>query len=99
MYLPWQFKRYYGLFDITARPKEILQQADLHNALVIVRDDGGWKDYAVAFSMNVPTGDGDIVYASECPPLTEQLLEQFPGRAVYYFDGNTVQPFVGQGGP
>jgi 4-amino-4-deoxy-L-arabinose transferase-like glycosyltransferase len=99
VYLPWQFERYQGLFGITGQPKEILQQADLDNALVIVRDDRGWWDYAVAFSMNAPTRDGDVVYASECPPWTGRLLEQFAGRSVYYFDGQTVQPFAGQSMP
>lgn len=93
VYLPWQFRQYRGLFGITARPREILKQADLHDALVIVTTERGWKDYAVAFSMNVPTLDGDVVYASECGALTERLLEQFPGRAVYLFDGHSVQPW------
>ncbi len=93
VYLPWQFRAYHGLFGITGRSKEILERADLGRALVIVRTrERGWKDYAVAFSMNAPTLDGDVVYASECPPYTAQLIARFPGRAVYYFDGETVLP-------
>jgi hypothetical protein len=94
VYLPWQFRRYHDLYGVTDRPREILEQADLHDALVIVRNDGGWRDYAVAFLMNAPTLDGDVVYASQCPPWTGQLLERFPGRAVYDFDGQTVRPFA-----
>jgi len=94
VYLPWQFREYYGLYGITSRPRNILRRADLHNALVVVRDERGWYDYAVAFSMNVPTLDGDVVYASECPSHEEELLAHFADRMVYYFDGQTVQPYV-----
>jgi len=92
-YLPWQFRNYYGLYDITATPREVIASADLTNALVIVQDDDGWKDYAVAFSLNSPTVDGDVVYASECPRDTEQLLARYAGRNVYYFDGETLAPY------
>jgi hypothetical protein len=95
VYLPWQWRSYHGLFGITAEPKAILQQADLDNALVIVNTDKrGWKDYAVPFSMNTPTLDGSVVYASECPPMTQQLVAQFADRKVYYFDGQQVWPYV-----
>ncbi|MBN1934752.1 MAG: hypothetical protein JW934_08800, partial [Anaerolineae bacterium] len=94
VYLPWQFKAYYGLFGITAQPKQILERANLHNALVVVRTaERGWKDYAVLFSLNSPALDGDIVYASECGVLTGPLIDQFPDRTVYYFDGTSVYSY------
>jgi hypothetical protein len=95
VYLPWQFQKYYALYGITSEPREIFQQTDLHNALVIVRDERGWYDYAVAFSMNSPTLDGDVVYASECPLHQEELLAWFSSRVVYYFDGQTVRLYAG----
>ncbi len=91
LYLPWQLHVYRGLYDVTAEPREVLLEAGLHNALVIVRDENGWKDYAVAFSLNRPTLDGDVVYASDCASLTEQLLSHYPGRDVYYYDGQSVR--------
>lgn len=93
LYLPSQLQRTYGLYGITAAPREILRSAGLHDALVIVEDKAGWKDYAVAFSMNAPTLDGDIVFASECSPHTAELLADFRGRSVYYFDGQSVRPY------
>jgi len=93
LYLPWQLREYHGLYGITARPREILTQANVHNALVIVSDQGGWYDYAVAFSMNAPTLDGDVVYANDCTPRNDELVTQFAGRSVYYFDGQTVRPY------
>jgi 4-amino-4-deoxy-L-arabinose transferase-like glycosyltransferase len=93
-YLPWQLRRYSGLYGISGRTREVLDQANLHNALVIVQEERGWWDYAVAFSMNTPMLGGDVVYASDCSPYNEALIAEFPGRDVYYFDGETVQPYV-----
>jgi hypothetical protein len=91
LYLPWQLGRYRGLYGVTAAPRETLQAADLHNALVIVRDENGWKDYAVPFSMNRPTLDGDVVYANDCGPLVDELLARYAGRSVYLYDGQSDQ--------
>jgi hypothetical protein len=97
VYLPGQFRRYHGLYGITDEPRRTLEAAHLHRALVIVRDVNGWKDYAVAFSMNEPELDGDVVYASECPEFSEQLLVQYSEYAVYYYDGLQVRPYVREG--
>ncbi len=95
VYLPIQFSRYHGLFGITAGPKTLLQQAHLEQGLVIVRhsahDPHGWKDYAVAFTLNTPNLDGHVVYASDCGPLIPTLLQAFPQRPVYEFDGHTLR--------
>ena len=96
-YLPWQLRRYSGLYGISGRTREILDQADLHNALVIVQEERGWWDYAVAFSMNTPMLDGDVVYASDCSPYNEALIAEFSSRDVYFFDGEIVQPYIPKG--
>jgi hypothetical protein len=92
-YLPWQFHRYRGLYGVTGRPREVLRAAELRNALVIVKDERGWKDYAVAFSMNEPALDGDVVYASDCGPRRGQLLANYPDRDVYWLDGDVLSPY------
>jgi 4-amino-4-deoxy-L-arabinose transferase-like glycosyltransferase len=92
-YLPRQLQAYQGLYGITAQPRRALEQADLHHALVIVDQGRGWWDYAVAFSMNAPGLDGDVVYASECAPHDDELLAQYSDRTVYRFDGVQVMPY------
>ncbi len=94
VYLPVQFRRYRGLYGITAKPREILEQADLHDTLVIVDGGGEWQGYAVPFSMNAPTLDGDVVYARECQQV-EELIDLYAGRRVYTFDGRALQPRSG----
>ena len=89
-YLPRQFAAYRGLYGITAAPREVVAAAGLHNTLVIVEEERGWWDYAVLFSLNEPTLDGDVVYASDCGADNEGLLARYPGRAVYTFDSATM---------
>lgn len=98
IYLPGQCREYHGLYGITASSREILEEAGLRDALVIVDRGRGWWDYAVAFSMNEPTLTGDVVYASECSPLTDELLARYPDRTVYRFDGRHVLPYGGKDG-
>ena len=93
-YLPWQWERYSELYGVTGEPRELLLAAELDNALVIVRDENGWKDYAVAFSMNAPTYDGPVVYANDCSPLNDRLVAHYPARKVYLFDGKALRPYV-----
>jgi 4-amino-4-deoxy-L-arabinose transferase-like glycosyltransferase len=94
-YLPHQLRAYRGLYGITAEPREAVSTADLHNALVIVREARGWWDYAVLFSLNGPTLDGDVVYASDCGPDNGELVARYPGRTVYTFDSSTMTLEVG----
>jgi 4-amino-4-deoxy-L-arabinose transferase-like glycosyltransferase len=91
VYMPRQMVQYHGLYGITGEAEEILRKADLHNALVIVDDQGGWYDYAVAFSLNAPDLDGDVVYANDCSPHNDEVIAHM-GRDVYYFDGTTLTP-------
>ena len=94
VYLPNQLRQYRGLYGITDAARHSLQAAGLHQALVLVQVGSSWKDYAVAFSMNEPLLDGDVVYARECAGSTEQLLAQYQGRDVYAFNGIEVRPYV-----
>jgi 4-amino-4-deoxy-L-arabinose transferase-like glycosyltransferase len=93
VYLPRQIEAYRGLYGITAEPRRVLEQAGLHDALVIVEEERGWWDYAVAFSMNAPGLDGDVVYASDCAPHNDELIARYPDRTVYRFDGAHLAPY------
>jgi len=99
LYWPWQISSYRGLYGITAQPRTVFMEAGLVHALVIVEEERGWWDYAVAFSLNAPTLDGDVVYANECGPEVEALLRTYSDRAVYRFDGEHLVPYedAGQG--
>jgi hypothetical protein len=92
-YLPWQIGRHRGLYGVTGEPRERLSAAQLDNALVIVRDEDGWKDYAVAFSMNSPALDGPVVFANDCGSLNKKLVAYYADREVFEFDGQELRPY------
>ena len=89
-YLPRQLRAYRGLYGITAEPRHVMDTADLHHALVIVKERRGWWDYAVLFSLNEPTLDGNVVYASDCKASNVELMAHYPDRAVYTFDTGSM---------
>ncbi len=89
-YLPRQLSAYRGLYGITSVPRDVVAAADLGNALVIVKEERGWWDYAVLFALNEPTLDGEIVYASDCGAENDELVARYPGRSVYTFDSATM---------
>jgi hypothetical protein len=92
VYVPWLVDQYRGLYGVSGETRERLLAAELDNALVIVQDENGWKDYAVAFSLNAPTLDGPVVYANHCGSLNDELVARYPGRQVYEFDGEALRP-------
>ena len=89
-YLPGQLCAYRGLYGITSAPRDIVAEAGLSHALVIVKEERGWWDYAVFFALNEPTLDGDVVYASDCGPENDELVARYAGRSVYTFDTATM---------
>lgn len=96
VYLPHDFREYRGLYGITGAPREILSNANLHHALVLVSGGDRWEEYAVPFTLNAPTLDGDVVYARACGALNEKLITHFPGRRVYFFDARTMTVISGR---
>jgi 4-amino-4-deoxy-L-arabinose transferase-like glycosyltransferase len=90
VYLPHRLHTYRGLYGITTEPRDVMDSAGLQRALVIVREKRGWWDYAVLFSLNEPTLDGNVVYASDCGASNAELVEHYPGRAVYTFDTGSM---------
>ncbi len=63
VFLPPELTVFRGRYGITAEPLEIVQQADVHHALVFVKDVQHWTDFAVFFAATSPMFDSDVVYA------------------------------------
>ncbi len=74
-----------GFNSIDNRLIKLVDEANLHNALVLVQNDcGGWQCYGSVFWLNNPTLDGDIVYAKDIPDRRAALFKAYPDRYVYY---------------
>jgi 4-amino-4-deoxy-L-arabinose transferase-like glycosyltransferase len=85
---PNEFDRFRGWNGITGHDLAIVEAYDPSNAVVLVQRDS-WTDYAPFFTRNVPSLDGDVVYASNRGSVENQLLmSAYPGRSIYsYGDG------------
>jgi hypothetical protein len=82
--LPSRMQEAHGFYGITRDQLEPIQEAGLHNALVIVYADR-WLEYAAMLSGMSPLLDDDVVYArGSTPELDAAVIEAYPGRTVYY---------------
>ena len=93
--IPAQFSFWRGLYFVTNEPWRAVQQANLHNALVIVRG-SLWTDYGAVSWANTPTLNGDVVFAHELVEGNEAIIAQYPGRSVYLLDGAQLTPLNNQ---
>ncbi len=59
--------------------------ADLHDALVLVRDCGDYDGcYQSVFWLNAPDLHGDVVYANDLGPRNPELFALYPCRDVFF---------------
>jgi hypothetical protein len=75
-----------------------LDDADLHNALVLVETCPNWQCYGTVFWKNVPSLDGDVVYARDLANRNAEVFQRYPDRAVYLASYGTGTVSVYGGG-
>ena len=74
----------HGFYGITRSQQEPIEDAGIHNALVIVYAER-WLEYGALLSGMSPMLDDDVVYARGNGPASDAaIIASFPGRAVYY---------------
>jgi 4-amino-4-deoxy-L-arabinose transferase-like glycosyltransferase len=74
-----------GFNGIDNRLIKLIDDANLHNALVLVQGDcSEWQCYGGLFWLNNTTLDGDIVYARDVPERRGDLFRAYPDRRVYF---------------
>jgi hypothetical protein len=82
----------HGFYGITRSQFEPIQEADLHNALVIVYAER-WLEYGAMLSGMSPTLDDDVIYArGSTPQIDAAVIAEFPGRAVYTLSQGRLSP-------
>jgi 4-amino-4-deoxy-L-arabinose transferase-like glycosyltransferase len=88
--LPNRLGEAHGFYGITRAQFEPIEQADLHDALVIVYAER-WLEYGALLSSMSPTLDGDVVYARGInPELDAAVIDDYPGRTIYYLTGGRL---------
>jgi len=94
VYLPSQMPIYNDYNYISGKHLERVRAAGLTNALVFVEDDPDWQwwRYGALFIGNTPWLDGEVIYARDLgPDENRRLMEAYPERRAYVFDGWQVR--------
>ncbi|MFC2023281.1 ArnT family glycosyltransferase [Chloroflexota bacterium] len=82
--LPARMAQAHGFYGITRSQFKPIDEAQLHNALVIVYAER-WLEYGAMLGSMNPTLDDDIVYArGSSEELDAAVADEYPGRSVYY---------------
>jgi 4-amino-4-deoxy-L-arabinose transferase-like glycosyltransferase len=82
--LPGRLTEAHGFYGISRDQFEPIEEAGLHNALVIVYAER-WLEYGALLAGMSPTLDDDVVYArGQNTEIDAAVIAQYPGRAVYY---------------
>jgi 4-amino-4-deoxy-L-arabinose transferase-like glycosyltransferase len=90
-----RFMAGFAQYRSARRAINTLAQADVHQALIFVKA-LQWQEYAALGWLNTPRiSDGDLIFAYDFGALSnERLIEEYPDRAVYYFDQAQPYPLV-----
>ena len=90
--LPPRMAEAHGFYGITRAQKQPIEEADLHNALVIVYADR-WLEYGALLAEMSPLLDDDVIYARGSGPEADAaVIADFPGRTVYYLCRGELSP-------
>ncbi|MGD8626707.1 MAG: glycosyltransferase family 39 protein [Anaerolineae bacterium] len=82
--LPGRMAEAHGFYGISRDQFAPIEEAGLHNALVIVYAER-WLEYGALLAGMSPTLDDDVVYArGQNTEIDAAVIAQYPGRAVYY---------------
>jgi 4-amino-4-deoxy-L-arabinose transferase-like glycosyltransferase len=92
LHVPSRMEEAHGFYGISRSQLEPIEEADLHNALVIVYAER-WLEYGAMLAGMSPTLDDDVVYArGSGAEIDAAVMAAFPGRTVYYLEKGQLSP-------
>lgn len=90
--LPSRLSMAHGFYGITRSQLDPIEEADLHNALVIVYADR-WLEYGAMLAGQSPLLDDDVLFArGSVPEADAEVIADFPDRQVYYLHQGKLSP-------
>ncbi|MFZ0544451.1 MAG: hypothetical protein WAM60_03380 [Candidatus Promineifilaceae bacterium] len=89
-YLPESVENTRGFNFVSGQPLAAVEKAIDGEAVVFITShEPGWWEYGQFFSGNTPWLDGRIIFARDLGEENGRLLDLYPGRAAYCWDGET----------
>ncbi len=90
--LPSRMQAAHGFYGITRAQLQPIEEAELHNALVIVYAER-WLEYGALLSGMSPTLDDDVIYVrGSGAEIDAAVIAEYPGKAVHYLHNGTLAP-------
>ena len=90
--LPPRMAEAHGFYGISRAQMHPIEEADLHQALVIVYADR-WLEYGALLAEMSPLLDDDVIYARGSGPEADAtVIADYPGRQVYYLWRGELSP-------
>jgi 4-amino-4-deoxy-L-arabinose transferase-like glycosyltransferase len=90
--LPYRMGEAHGFYGITRSQLDLVEAADLRDALVIVYADR-WLEYGAMLAEMGPTLDDSVIYArGSGKEVDAAVIAEYPGRTVYYLAGGELAP-------
>jgi 4-amino-4-deoxy-L-arabinose transferase-like glycosyltransferase len=90
--VPSRMAEAHGFYGITRAQLQPIEQAGLHNALVIVYAER-WLEYGAMLAEMSPTLDDEVVYARGSGAEADAaVIAMYPSRAVYYLAQGQLSP-------
>jgi 4-amino-4-deoxy-L-arabinose transferase-like glycosyltransferase len=88
--LPYRLGEAHGFYGITRSQLDPIEEAGLHNALVIVYAER-WLEYGAMLGQASPLLDDDVVYArGQGAAVDTQIMALFPNREVFYLKDSVL---------
>jgi 4-amino-4-deoxy-L-arabinose transferase-like glycosyltransferase len=93
--LPFRVREAHGFYGISRAQLAPIEEADLHNALVIVYA-ARWLEYGAMLGQMSPTLNDEVVYARGDGAVEADIIASFPGRTVYRLTAGQLSPAIEQ---
>jgi hypothetical protein len=88
--LPHRMGEAHGFYGITRSQLDPIEDAGLHDALVIVYAER-WLEYGAMLGEASPLLDDDVIYArGNGDEIDAKVIAMFPGRAVFYLKNGAM---------
>jgi DNA-binding beta-propeller fold protein YncE len=86
-YFSERVQEHRGYNGVDARMLHMVEDNEVHDAVVFVKSKWPWQNYGSVFSSNSPMLDSDVVYVRDIDDYKNGLvMKEFPGREYYVAD-------------
>ncbi len=92
------FNKTRDLYNINRDDSRRIEQVELHNAIVFVYS-SYWTEFAnLSWKNPAILENADVLFARDFGEKNQIVLDEFPGRAIYYYN-RSIPPYLEPANP